>query len=327
MFGNNHPIVHPEKVLEPREVRIIEVIAAPIRFLIFIALVVVATNSMPFANDGSRLNLLSGTLEMMENGAKATIPFRSGNTESYTEHEPNIVFPEEDRNSLTGIVIDTAKILMVDDGTAGILILIVIAMVWSLVLGIYALPYTKVEKDMKTAAFNTKNTSSDLWKEVSSKSGPALLFGLIVSIILTFILLGKLRFEDGLPGGFIFLGLNFHPYMLVGLAFFMSWSVKELFKTRGYVRHLLTRRCRDCNTMDQIQLIDKKYVRTESTTTTKYKEYSNGHKENISSSTVKVDIYDFTYECQNCGSKFVVQGPDRDASLATAVGGLVDNMF
>ena len=138
---------HPEKPEGPRSLRISMVIWAPLRFVIFIMIIIIATNSMPFATDGSRLNLLSGILEIAQNGAKATAPFAEGGPESYTQQEPNIIFPEETRNGMTGVVIDAAKIMMVDQGTAGILILIVIAMVWSLVLGIFASPvYTAGER-------------------------------------------------------------------------------------------------------------------------------------------------------------------------------------
>ena len=102
--------------------------------------------------------------------------------------------------------------------------------------------------------------------------------------------------------------------------------------SKGYLKHLLTRRCSQCFNMDTYALIDKKYVKTEVTEISKYETKTNSYgatsRKKVSSRTEKVDIYDFTYKCENCGHQFVVRSPDGTGSVVgKAVNGLMDQMF
>lgn len=293
---------------EPRKIKIGPIIRAPLAFIVFIVLISVGTNMMPFYSDGSRMDLITGlaTVLLQEEGS-FTAPYdRPEGGEAYTSKPPP--GPESDfyldDEGAWGIPAAVGEVLMVDNITAAVLFLLVLMMVFSFIINAFDAPFIISEKVLYKAAFNPKLSNTALRATFIPAILPPVLINSVAAFVLGTILI-NISVSDFEGQGFEVFGIVIHSFALAAIpatAFF--WG-PQIFRTRRFLAGLLSRRCRKCFHMDTVRVIDYKYVRTDVTTTTYYKTDSHGSRVNTRSSKSEHDVYDYTYECSNCGDTFV----------------------
>ncbi len=296
---------------EPKKTNFLTLIRAPLSFLIFIVIVVVTSNMMPFYNDGSRMGLLDGLETVfLEKAGGFTAPYNipKQDHKAFTNIEPiEEVIPNE---GYFIFVNQFSEKLQITRSTGAVIFLIAILMIFSFVIGIFEFPFTFSEKKLYKDAFNTKISNTRLRVGFLPTIMPAMLVDLVLATIISvgFFNMFELKGEEE---AFRIMGLRIYPFMFIAIAFFMFYAVKHAFSARKFLKNLLSRRCEKCFHMDTTIVIDKEYVRTDVTTTTHYTTSTAASgvtsRKKTGESTNEHDVYKYTYQCQNCGYTFKQQ--------------------
>ncbi len=292
---------------KPRGLELKSFIKIPLRYLVFIILISALTNTMPFYSNGERMNIIQGigTVLLQKQGS-FTIPYvKPENGEAYTEIDP--IGPDNkyyiDEKTFFGIPYNIGNFLKVDLYTASVLFLMIIMTLFSFLLTLYEIPFYIAEKFFYKAAFKPKNTNQALKGIYGIQIVQASIICFLSTFIVIFIFLNLATSEGG-EGTTKILGIYFNPKMLIIAALFCWFWVKYIFQAKRLLNNLISRRCTSCFHMDTIKVIDTEYVRTDKVTKTWYKKHSNGSKKQVSQNSWNEEIYDVTYECQNCGFSF-----------------------
>lgn len=290
---------------EPRKIDYSRLITAPLAFLVFIVILIVLSNMMPVYSNGERMGIVDGVGSWMEGEVVLTAPFQPAGPESVSEHEqPPETVP---LNSWTEVPVRLGESVGLNRSTSMVIMLLALLMFLSLLVNTFQLPFVPLEKALHRDAFDPSVSNKKLKGSLLSRLLPALVVSLVWAAVLIVGGLNLLVSEQS-PEETMVLGFVVHPYMLIGIGFLMTYPLRHAFSTGRFLRGLLSRRCAQCFHMDTTVIVDKEYVRTDVTTTTYYKttHYQNGgsSRRKTGESTSKHDVYDYTYECQNCGYRF-----------------------
>lgn len=296
---------------EPRKIGLLSTLSMPLRFAVLIILISVGTNAMPFYSDGTRMNLVDGLSSvLMEEQGSFTKPFaRPDGGEALTQKAapaPGDEFFLDDEAGW-GVPAKVGGWLRVDNTTAFILVILLAMMLINMISGFMDMPFAFTERSLNTMAFNPKISNSVLKASFLPVTAPAIIINVLISLVMGVLLL-NVMVSDFEGQGIEILGIVLHPYSLYMVLFFALFWGKDIFSSHRFLNNLLSRRCSQCFHMDTTVIIDKQYVRTDVTTTTTYREKTDslGHKSRTQTgqSTSSHDVYDYTYQCQNCGYTF-----------------------
>jgi hypothetical protein len=241
----------------------------------------------------------------MDGEVVLTAPFQPAGPESVSQDEkPAELLP---LNSWTEVPDRIGGRVGLDRTTSMVIVLLALLMFLSLLVNTFQLPFVPLEKALHRDAFDPSVSNKKLKGSFLSRLLPALLICLAWAAVLIVGGLNVLVSESS-PDETVVLGFVVHPYMLIGVGFLMTYPLRHAFSAGRFLRGLLSRRCDECFHMDTTVIVDKEYVRTDVTTTTYYKttHYENGgsSRRKTGESTSKHDVYDYTYECRNCGYRF-----------------------
>ena len=261
---------------------------------------------MPFYSNGSRMSIVSGVTYMMNGKGSITVPFQipeSGNslTDVIDKTKPM------NSNNLTVIPEGLSKLFKVDIYTGIFLFCCLIFAIYYAIISIIEVNYSHGEQELYKNAFDSSISNTEL----KNSFGPIFKNANISSIPIAF--LTAFSFPNiliNLSGEGFKLFLSPLPILfLTGVILFKAFIFWQ--EAKGFLNNLIRRRCEECFEMDTYKIIDKVFVRTDTTTTNHYKTttYNNGQKstQHTGSSTVKHDVHDYTYECQNCKFTFKVR--------------------
>jgi hypothetical protein len=290
---------------EPRKIDYSRLITAPLAFLVFIVILIVLSNMMPVYSNGERMGLVEGVTSWMEGETVLTAPFQPAGPSSVSQEEkPAELLP---LNSWTEGPDRIGRSVGLNRTTSMVIVLLSLLMFLSLLVNTFQLPFVPLEKALHRDAFEPSVSN----RKLKASLVPRLLPALVVSLVwASALIVGGLNLlvSEQSPEETVVLGFVVHPYMLIGIGFLMTYPLRHAFSARRFLRGLLSRRCAECSHMDTMAIVDKEYVRTDVTTTTYYKttHYQGGgsSRRKTGENRTKHDVYDYTYECQNCGYRF-----------------------
>lgn len=274
----------------------------PILLLIFMVLISVSSNMMPFYSDGTRMNLAMGVKVIMNGKGKVTAPYVTPSSgEALTEiendqekfaHNEVMVIPEV-----------LSKLLKVDAVTGILLFVCLISAIYNAIVAAMEVPYSKSEKVIYKNAFDSSISNEDFEKSFVPIFKPPLVNSIIIGTSTTLILPSLLAsIGSNKPELYI------DPVLLLIFGLFAFKAFKYRREARGLLNNLLNRRCPQCYEMDTIKIVDKQYVRTDKTIIKHYRTttFSDGSqkKSQTGTSTKTHDVHDYTFECQSCGYSF-----------------------
>lgn len=290
---------------EPRKIDRSRLITAPVAFLVFICLAVVAANMMPAYSNGVRMGVLDGIASALDGEAKLTAPFQPAGPGSISSQtQPPETLP---LNWMTETPDRLGRLVGLNRNTSMVIALLALLMFFSLLVNAFQLPFVPIERGLHKDAFNPQISNAALRGSLRPKVAGALGISAVYASVLV---IGGLNLLTSDPGsdGVVVMGLAIHPYMLIGIGLMLLYPIRHGLSSRRFLLGLLSRRCANCYHMDTTSVVDRRYVRTDVTTTTHYRttRYQDGStsRRKTGESTSSHDVYDYTYECSNCGHRF-----------------------